>query len=129
MSWPPLGGRTVLLSAALTVYPILHSSRTKKPLPPPYPDHPPPHHSVTLFAKDRGLFPRYYGDAAQEKCKGKEGGGTESGGDGSRGKHVQPSVLELACLKTSQGRDERMRERSGGAFVQTPLPMGACASV
>lgn len=41
-------------------------------------------HSVTLLAKDRGLFPRCHGDVAREKCKGREGksacGGWVGGG-------------------------------------------------
>lgn len=47
---------------------------------------------------------------------------------------VQPSVLEPACLKTSQGKErkrerKRMREgRQEGEFVQTPLPVGTCVS-
>lgn len=63
-------------------------------------------HFVTLLAKDRGLFPRCHGDVAREKCKEREG---KSRG----GERVQPSVLEPACLKTSQGR-ERIREMRRG---------------
>lgn len=79
---------------------------------------------ATLLAKDRGLFPCCHGDVAWEKCKGRTG--KSRGG----GVCVQPSVLEPACLKTSQGREGEWEKRGKrGEFVQTPLPMGRCVSV
>ncbi|MEQ2188597.1 hypothetical protein GOODEAATRI_016719 [Goodea atripinnis] len=97
-----------------TVHPPIPLYKT--PLPPPVPETP---HFVALFAKDRGLFPRCHGDAAQEKCKR---GGRE-GSDG--GGHVQPSVLESACLKTSQGRDEKERKEGGAGNCADIAPRGA----
>lgn len=122
MAWPPWVGILRTPAALPTLLILSHPPPLLQPTTTTTKTHPLPKtpYSVTLLAKDRGLFPRCHGDAAREKCKGREG---RREGEEVQGERVQPSVLEPACLKTSR---ERGRERGrGGGICADTTPHGA----